>query len=326
MANKSNKVIRIGGTSFSGSTMLDLMLSNADDAFSCGEVCNLFRPYRPQHFNPICVCQDSACRLWKTVKKSGEKKLWHSLFSIMPEMNIFIDSSKDMGWYRDQIKFDNKKQHEVFNVLIWKTPEEYAYSCIKRGKTDNWKRSYINYHSRYFQTMDRWVSVRYADLATQPADKLKRLCDRLGIDYFPGKEAYWDRTYHTLFGSFSAKLHLYQRDTNAYASITQERSKYKLKIDANSEPEIRQHRSIYYDENMINKLPIEIRKELDAPVFSDILKILERTELDFVDLEDDIQSAKIKVKPFFGWHVAKKFKRHIRYILCKTRMVRKSMK
>ena len=42
-------VIFVGGTSFSGSTLVDMMLANDPAGLSCGEVYAIFYPYRRHH-------------------------------------------------------------------------------------------------------------------------------------------------------------------------------------------------------------------------------------------------------------------------------------
>ena len=72
-------LIKICGAARSGTTMLDLMLGNASDAFSCGEVNARFRPWRSHHFNPECRCGQNPCQIWAEIadvpefflKKSG---------------------------------------------------------------------------------------------------------------------------------------------------------------------------------------------------------------------------------------------------------------
>lgn len=49
-------LISICGEGQSGSTMLDLMLGNGYDTFSCGEVYAWFRPWRTHHFRITCSC------------------------------------------------------------------------------------------------------------------------------------------------------------------------------------------------------------------------------------------------------------------------------
>ncbi|MCK5642233.1 MAG: hypothetical protein KAJ19_15615 [Gammaproteobacteria bacterium] len=314
------KIIRVGSTPYSGSTMIDLMLSNADDAFSCGEVHALFRPFRPHHFDPRCICSDPGCTLWKKVKAHGETELWNTLTTLLPNVEVFVDSSKNLVWFMDQMA-DKGCDFKPLNVLVWKTPGEYAYSCMKRGRLKSWKRGYISYHIRYFSVMPSWFSVRYSELARDPAHKLQRLCECLEIPYFPGKEHYWNRQYHTLFGSYSAKLHLYNRNTSDFANIVSSRSIYKSMVDTNTEPEVQYHKTIYYEEDVVEKLPPEIRKELEEdPVLNKIRQLLELTEVGISgartteDIRGFVQGLK---QPVRGWYMAQKVKRYVQFLKCK---------
>jgi LPS sulfotransferase NodH len=65
-------LILVCGTARSGSTMLDVMLGNAPDAFSCGEVSSWFRPYRKQHFQIECHCGQRPCPIWEKIKDIPE--------------------------------------------------------------------------------------------------------------------------------------------------------------------------------------------------------------------------------------------------------------
>lgn len=57
--SQSLSLVRIAGTAYGCSTVLDLMLANADNASSRGEIDALFRPYRRHHFlvNAVVVIQ-----------------------------------------------------------------------------------------------------------------------------------------------------------------------------------------------------------------------------------------------------------------------------
>ena len=100
--NQKAKIILIGGTAYSGSTVLDLMLSNAQNGFSCGEVNALFRPYRKHHFSQKCACGENDCDIWRNVLAGGECNLWNNLKAQNPKVSFFIDSSKDLVWLYDQ--------------------------------------------------------------------------------------------------------------------------------------------------------------------------------------------------------------------------------
>jgi len=97
--NSERFVIQVGGTSYSGSTLLDLMLSNAEDAFSCGEVYALFRPHKPHHFNPDCSCQQAACKVWPEARRQGEKILWSSIGDLFSQVRVlWIRASDPTGF------------------------------------------------------------------------------------------------------------------------------------------------------------------------------------------------------------------------------------
>jgi hypothetical protein len=61
------KLINICGTSYSGSTMLDLIIGNDDKGFSLGEIYAWFRPYRTHHLNIKCSCDGIDCP-WDKLK------------------------------------------------------------------------------------------------------------------------------------------------------------------------------------------------------------------------------------------------------------------
>ncbi|MBA2409850.1 MAG: hypothetical protein H0V62_08800 [Gammaproteobacteria bacterium] len=209
------KVIFVGGSSYSGSTLLDLMLANAPDGFSCGEVSQMFHPYKQHHFNLNCGCGKSDCTLWGNVQKAGINELYATIFKTFSNVNTIVDSSKDPLWIYERSQQLRAAGIDVKNILIWKTPEEYYYSCAKRGKELRWENAWINYHSLYFRMVPGWQSVRCADLVASD-DTLESVSDAVGIEYFSGKRRYWDKVHHTLFGNHSAKLHLYEKGTDAY--------------------------------------------------------------------------------------------------------------
>lgn len=230
------KVIFVGGSSYSGSTLIDLMLANAPDGFSCGEVSQMFHPYKKHHFNLICGCGNPDCTLWQKAKKAGVDRFYDTIFETFPDVNYIVDSSKDPLWIYERTQKLRAAGIEVKNILIWKTPEEYFYSCAKRGKELRWEHAWISYHSLYFRMVPGWQSVRCADLVASD-DTLESVCNAVGLEYFFGKRHYWDKVHHTLFGNHSAKLHLYKKGTDAYerSMVVQTGSFRKLADPASSQ-------------------------------------------------------------------------------------------
>jgi hypothetical protein len=215
------KVIFIGGTSYSGSTLLDLILANDEHAFSCGEVAALFQPTRTHHINPMCGCGNKACDIWIKAKKRGEKGFIKYLFSADPSLSVIVVSSKHVPWIYEQNKVLKKQGFEVVNVLVWKKPIDFAYSMQKRGKIDRWEKTWINYHKVYFNLIKKFVPVSYEKIIKSD-DELKSLCEKIGLRYFSEKPAYWNKTHHTLFGNTTARYHLFSSDSELFQSESRE--------------------------------------------------------------------------------------------------------
>jgi hypothetical protein len=238
MTNK--KVIFIGGTSFSGSTLLDMILANDTRGFSCGELYALFHPFRRHHINPICGCGDTDCKIWELVLKNGEKSIVDTILSLFPTIEYLVISSKNPFWIKSQMVYLEEQSVDYENILIWKTPLEFYQSYEKRG-LKNWEKNWVDYHRLYFSVIKNWKAVKYKDLV-QKQGTLEKVCDQLGIKYFDGKEIFWEKKHHTLFGNTSAKLHLRENNTKNldeyrtiyYEAIDEEKMKKNIATITNN--------------------------------------------------------------------------------------------
>lgn len=196
----NKKVIFIGGTGRSGSTLLGLILGNAENAMVLGEIKNLFYPTRKHHFEELRKARES--KIWRAILDGGKKKLYSNLIKYFPSIDVFIDSSKDPFWQRYHKQ--NEEEYSVKNVLIYKSPAELANSYIKRGRKTQWIRFYVNYHRRYSSAIEDFVSISYSQLINDPK-YLKKLCENLKVDYFEGKNKYWEKKHQLFFGSNTVK-------------------------------------------------------------------------------------------------------------------------
>jgi hypothetical protein len=192
-----------------------MVLSNAPDVFSCGEIVALFRPYRFHHARPHCGCGDATCNLWSDLRRVGETRVYSRLFEQFPEISTIVDSSKNPLWIAEMTEQLAKDGIATKNVLIWKTPLDFRQSRIKRGRHFGWQRSWRNYHRLYFRLIPSWVSVEYGQLVRDPL-VLGQLCDHLGLGHRQNRERYWEKVHHTLFGNASAKVHLYRPGSDNY--------------------------------------------------------------------------------------------------------------
>lgn len=215
------KVIFVGGTSFSGSTLFDMMLGNDPHGFSCGEVRYRFLPTKPHNLTEGCGCGDANCPVWPELLKTGAENLYQRIFELHPNVRFIVDSSKDPVWIKDRTKDLRRQGIEVRNILIWKTPDEFFASRKKRGTEPGWLFDWTDYHKRYSWMVDCWRAVRYADLV-KSSDVFKRVCETLDIPYQEGKQRYWERQQHTLFGNTSAKIHLYDKESERFQQFKQD--------------------------------------------------------------------------------------------------------
>ena len=137
------RVIQVGGTVRSGTTVTGLILANSPNAIALGEVMHLFKPYKKHIYEKISdLNQDD---IWAKILKNKAENLYRSVFEYYPDVDLIIDSSKDPFWFKDQIKWN--PDLEIKQILTYKTSNELKHSFKKRNM-NNWLKVYINYHRR----------------------------------------------------------------------------------------------------------------------------------------------------------------------------------
>ncbi|MHA1381643.1 MAG: hypothetical protein ACTSRG_25015 [Candidatus Helarchaeota archaeon] len=269
-------LIKICGSSRSGSTMLDLMLGNASDAFSCGEVSAWFRPWRSHHFKLKCRCGKNPCPIWDDMSKLPESK-FHKAVIDLQKVNFVIDSSKELCWVLDSQNWAVKNGINVFNILIWKNPINLAYSYWKRGYNINiWRSNFIGYYDKFIKMCLPFRSVYFNDLVSNPKNKLIDICTAVGMSYFEGKERFWEKQHHHLFGSYG----IYKQVLNG---------KSKIKEFDEFPPEFMKH---------IDELSQQIAYDRKVKAIIDVLKINDISSSPFTQEEQFYLSK----KPYPYWY------------------------
>ena len=226
------KVIFIAGTSYSGSTMIDMMLANDPKGYSLGEVYALFYPWRKHHYPQIKETKKEDT--WAEILKQHKENIYVKMFELFPEIDFFVDSSKDLLWITENIKYlkRNKIDYEV--VLIHKTPEELAGSFYKRNRLEQWTRTYISYHSAFLTLIENFHSVAYKSIITDD-QILKDLCLSLQIDYTDIKKEFWAKEHKTFFGNGRTRYHIdgLKKDSDSNSEIIRNTTRKKLNYDNN---------------------------------------------------------------------------------------------
>ena len=215
-------VIFVGGTAYSGSTLLCLSLANDESGFATGEVQHAFFPWMRGHKNYLekCTCGEKPCSLWQGVIESGPNEVYCALFDSMPDVNFLVDSSKNIYWIKDHLTHLHAQGINAHHVLVWKSPAELKASYEKRNLSRDWLNDWILYHRLYFTLMPKHLTISYGEYTAKPTETLRKVCDYVGTDYFSGKEDYWNKKFHTLGGNPSARVHLYSDKSSEFESAS----------------------------------------------------------------------------------------------------------
>ncbi|MFW6008804.1 MAG: hypothetical protein ACOCP8_06020 [archaeon] len=210
------KVILIGGTAYSGSTILDLILSNTNKGISVGELHALFFPWREKQLDYGGIDTNKGfIKFWDEIKNKSYKNVYKNIFDKFPEKEYIVDSSKAIYWIYLQNKLLEKQDFEIKNILIWKNPESLVKSYLKRGK-NNALDSWINYYRQYLSIIKNPIIVNLDNFINNSL-QLKSICQHLSIPYSEKMFEYWNNeTAYTLYGSTSAKISLYNPNSESY--------------------------------------------------------------------------------------------------------------
>jgi hypothetical protein len=277
-------LINILGAGRSGTTMLDLMLGNSPDAFSLGEVGSYFRPTRKHHFTIDCSCGNGLCPTWEKLTRFKEEFFYLKLFDEL-NVNYVVDSSKELACLIDKYRrLDSSIR--IVNIITWKDPIDLAYSHWKRGQ-DVWfhLNSFIKYLNRFLNLEFSFFSVRHSELTKNPARKLKSICQKIGMPYFEGKEQFWLKDHHFLFGSEGVRRQIAKKESFIYQSQT-------------------------WPSEFERKLPLLEKRISEMPELTDVLSILHKYDVEKIQVFNDQRPIQIK-KP--KWYYYYKIRRIYKY-------------
>ncbi len=212
------RVIFVCGTARSGSTILNLTLSNLKQCFGSGEMYAYFRPWRRHHGSIECSCGEQTCGFWNAHGAVSESVIHNELLKATGSTCI-IDSSKNLNWTIDAIAWCRAHDIEHNVVLTWKDGFELRDSFEKRGRSD-WFKKFDTYHSRFIDLGIPFVSVKYKDLAADPKNVLKHLCDLLGEEFDDDILNFEGNEFHFLFGSAGVRTAVIDSNISFRSSST----------------------------------------------------------------------------------------------------------
>lgn len=256
MTGAARKVVFIGSCSFSGSTALDLIVGTSEGAISLGEIGLSFDPRREVHFTRECGCMSENCDFWSGIIDQEEVNVHLRIFE-KHEASVLSDSTKDPFWIKRRNAELEKSGAEVINILLWRHPEEVRSSFKKRGRINDWERSWVNYYKLYFSLIGSFHIIPFEAIHSGDGG-LERRLEIIGIGGTSKK--FWENETHSLFGNVTAKKSFFPIDSPQYRTLLERQNK-----SGASEME---HRAIFQsdiEEEKTTQIPYhveEIRKFL----------------------------------------------------------------
>jgi hypothetical protein len=130
MQNDRIDVIGILGTSFSGSTLLNLMLGAHPSIYAGGELSALILN-RGDPAIASCTACGIECRYWTGTARSEVTKA--SLYTTVQQVfgkRVIVDSSKSIDWFREVLASPEHEHCVPSYVLMVKHPIRYLASCL----------------------------------------------------------------------------------------------------------------------------------------------------------------------------------------------------
>lgn len=204
--------------------------------------------------------------------------------AVLNETNVkyVVDSSKNLAWILDIHKWHNKHVR-IVNLLIWKEPIDLAFSNWKRGQYFVDKKFSANqlglkYLSRMLSLSIHFIAIKYKDLVKNPAKTLFEVYTKINIPYYEGKELFWKKKHHYLFGSDSVRQQI--NKDNPYIYVEEPWPQNFVKI--------------------VRKLEKEINDNLEL---QQVMKILSTFDIKNVNNYDDLNSTALKTP--FWYHYQK---------------------
>lgn len=196
MTPANKKIIIVGGSNRSGTTMLNLIIANDERAMALGEVGHLFRPHFKEHQDKIDeLLKDER---WRKVIEGGKKNLYSNLIELFPEVDIFVDSTKMPEWGKAQMRFNPNLN--IKNIISFKHPQDLLKSFSKRNATADGERTIHSYYEKSFFMFPNFRSIGLSALVKNE-EAFKKLCAYLEIPYFETKKEFWNRKHPNFFGS-----------------------------------------------------------------------------------------------------------------------------
>lgn len=225
------RVIGILGTSFSGSTVLNLMLGAHPEIHAGGELSALILAHGDDGAG-VCTACGIACPYWNDRARNvvTRANVYREVERIFGK-RVIVDSSKSIGWFNDVLTSDDHRGIEASFVLMVKHPIRYLASCLANMTPHQPRRSQGGFLSKlvpgrqrqafldelvadldgfyhqFFGCFGKEVGgatfhlVHYERMVQDPRAALAPLLRSLALAYVPQMDDFFRGTYHQIGGN-----------------------------------------------------------------------------------------------------------------------------
>jgi len=205
------RVIGILGSSWCGSTYVNLVLGSLPGCCATGEDHVLSRPHPDR--SPACGVHGEDCPVITPDLRA--RCSWGTTWEVLAQAqgaSVAVTSNKLAENYTEALA---SRAWDLGHVVLWRTPEEYVQSELKhhpdrtaRRAAEDWAWVYRQIRDYLAQARRRVVVVPYRAWCEAPAHWLRRICDAMDLPHDSGARAYWTKDHHIVGGNAGAYIPL----------------------------------------------------------------------------------------------------------------------
>jgi hypothetical protein len=224
-------IVGILGTSFSGSTLLNLMLGAHPSIYAGGELSALILN-KDDPAVASCTACGTACRYWTAQERSAITKanLYRNVVRIFGKP-IIVDSSKSIDWFSEVLASSEHAGCVPHYVLMVKHPIRYLASCtanmtgdhshsrltgfFKKRARQQEREEFLTeqidvlaaFYDGFFAAFGKKIGratfhlVHYERLVAAPRTILVPLLRSLSLDHSPGMDDFFRAEFHQIGGN-----------------------------------------------------------------------------------------------------------------------------
>ncbi len=229
-------VISFIGTSYSGSSILSLLLDAHSRIRALGEVIHLSHEI---NVALCCKCNRPAeeCLLSQHMNK---ELFYTSIFDFYNDCDFLVDSSKSVQWTYLSHPQEPSIQHQF--LILSKSPREFAYSWIHHHPEDTVGSAfsrYFRFYRQQFEILDKvrrnaqveLTTLKYAEMMSDPQKNINQLLRKIGVESFDlNSSEWWTSDSHIIGGNWLVAAQASEWEATLGSAPKYYRDKYQSRL------------------------------------------------------------------------------------------------